>query len=70
MPSASKDATKLRMEISFIGPESALSAPSKPANFLFVLGHDVNGRSAKVVFHGPAAKRLRRMRMKIQGSME
>ena len=52
MPSASKDATKLRMEISFIGPESALSAPSKPANFLLVLG------SAKVVFHGPAAKRL------------
>lgn len=59
MTAAKKDAVRLRMEISFIGPESALSDPSKPVNFLFVLGHDTNGRSSKAVFYGPHAQRLR-----------
>lgn len=54
-----KDAVRLRMEISYVGPESALSDLSKPANFLFVLGHDTNGRSSKAIFSGPLAKRLR-----------
>jgi hypothetical protein len=59
MTAAKKDSVRLRMEISYIGPEGALSDLSKPASFLFVLGHDTNGRSSKAIFHGALAKRLR-----------
>lgn len=57
MSTAAKPASKLRMEVNFIGPESAHTAEKVP--FLIALGQDANGRPAKVVFHGPAAQRAR-----------
>lgn len=69
MTAAKKDAVRLRMEISFIGPDGVLSDPAKPINFLYLLGHDTNGRSSKAVFHGAQAQWLRGNLLKaIEGS--